>query len=590
MTMQLWQPHTPAPAEAASSTTVQVGDVTVEVGATREGLDVTVTTVADGVWVLEASGPATFRAEWRVPAVEVTGFWTPDSGAQRWLPPSWRKPKTTSLALGAPVVSLVGTSDANVCTVAVAESVSRVRLGGGLIEETGEYLFTVEHEGEAFRLRIDLSNRLFSAALADVATWWAEGQALPDMPGAARLPAYSTWYSLHQEVGEENVELQARLARELGCELIIVDDGWQTADRNRGYAYCGDWEPNLTTFPDMASHVKRVHDLGMAYMLWYAIPFVGKENGAFARFEDKLLRYADHMDAGVLDPRYPDVRAYVIDRLAQSVELWDMDGLKIDFVDWFAVEDAPPFKEGMDCAETSEGTRRLLHELDARLRRTRPDVMIEHRQPYTSPGLWPYASMVRAVDCPLSPQENRQRTVDLRLTAGPLAVHADMIMWHPAEPPEQVAVHLINVLFAVPQISVDLSAQSAAQREALEFWLGIFRHYLNTLQHGVFEPARPEIGYPLVRAYDDQTMVIARYAPVPVEVPASGWRELLIANADPDSRVILLGQEAEEVRATVHDCRGELVSATTLRLDTGTSLVTVPMGGLLRLHRRTEEE
>ena len=24
-------------------------------------------------------------------------------------------------------------------------------------------------------------------------------------------------------------------------ESIIVDDGWQTDDNNRGYAYCGDW-------------------------------------------------------------------------------------------------------------------------------------------------------------------------------------------------------------------------------------------------------------------------------------------------------------------------------------------------------------
>ncbi|WP_433249388.1 glycoside hydrolase family 36 protein [Streptosporangium sp. CA-135522] len=582
--MVLWQPHA-----LAGANSVQAGDVTIEVTGAD---DVTIAPISDGVWLVEARAEsrATILAQWRIPCVSVTAFWTPDSGAHRWVPPIWNAPKTSSLTAGAPVVCLVGTADANVCTVAAAESVSEVRFGNGAIEETGEFLFTVEHEGETLRLRLDLSDRPFSRALTDVAAWWAEGRHLPVTPAAARMPAYSTWYSMHQEVSEKSVELQARLARELGCETIIVDDGWQTADRDRGYAHCGDWEANEVAFPDMSAHVKRVRELGMAYMLWYAIPFVGRQNAAFERFSGKLLRFLDHMEAGVLDPRYPDVRAHILDRLSQAVEAWDMDGLKIDFVDRFTVPEPPAPADGMDCDEVSEGVRRLLHELDARLRRTRPDVLIEHRQPYVSPGLWPYANMIRAVDCPLSPQENRQRTVDLRLLAGPIAVHSDMILWHPTEPAEQVAVHLINALFSVPQISVDLSAQTAEQRAVIEFWLGIFRRHLATLQLGVLDPIRPEHGYPLVRAYDEQIMVIARYAPVPVEVPASGWRELLVANADPDQNVVLLGRVAGRVRASVYDCRGTLISSETPRLDAGTALVPVPMGGLLRLHRDAEEE
>ncbi|MFI6796970.1 glycoside hydrolase family 36 protein [Streptosporangium canum] len=579
--MQLWLPH----ALSGDTAEVPVGGLDVGISGAR---DIAVTHVADGVWVIDAPGAT--GAQWRVPCVSTTAFWTPDSGP-RWVPPIWSGPKTSRLAAGAPVVSLVGTGDANVCTAALDGSAGLSRFSGGLIEETGEFVFTIDHEGPALRLRLDLSAGPFSAALAGVAAWWGEGRELPQTPRAARLPAYSTWYSMHQEVSEESVELQSRLSKELGCETIIVDDGWQTADRARGYAFCGDWEPNLAAFPDISAHVKRVQGIGQAYMLWYAIPFVGKENAAFERFAGKFLRYLDHMDAGVLDPRHPDVREFLIDRLSQAVEKWDMDGLKIDFVEQFATPGGDPAPgEGTDCEEVDEGVRRLLHELDTRLRRTRPEVLIEHRQPYTHPGLWPYANMVRATDCPLSPQENRQRTVDLRLTAGPVAVHSDMILWHPSEPAEQVAVHLINALFSVPQISVDLTAQTSEQLAAIGFWLGIFRRHLETLQLGVLEPAQPEHGYPLVRAYDEQTMVIARYGPLPVEVPASGWREFLVANAAPDSRVVLLGAEPENVQATVHDCGGRLLSAATLRLEAGANLVTVPTGGLLKLHRRTEEE
>ncbi|MFP4199622.1 MAG: hypothetical protein ACLFSO_08540 [Halanaerobium sp.] len=36
------------------------------------------------------------------------------------------------------------------------------------------------------------------------------------------------------------IEKEAEQAKKFGCEAVIVDDGWQTEDSSRGYAYCGD--------------------------------------------------------------------------------------------------------------------------------------------------------------------------------------------------------------------------------------------------------------------------------------------------------------------------------------------------------------
>ncbi|GAB3754374.1 alpha-amylase family protein [Microlunatus parietis] len=173
-----------------------------------------------------------------------------------------------------------------------------------------------------------------------------------------------------------------------------------------------------------------------------------------------------------------------------------MDGLKIDFIDQFAVEDPPPAGPEADCATVTEGVDRLLAELHDRLQASGKAPIIELRQPYVSPGLWRHATMIRSGDCPLSPAHNRQRTVDLRLIAGPLAVHADMMMWPPSERPEQVAVQLINSLFAVPQISVDLTEQSPEQLAAVRFWLGFVTEHADVPQHGRFMPSRPDLVYP----------------------------------------------------------------------------------------------
>ena len=67
---------------------------------------------------------------------------------------------------------------------------------------------------------------------------------------------------------------------------VIIDDGWQTDDNRRGYAFCGDWEISERRFPDMRAHVERVHRLGMKYLVWFSVPFMGgqePEPGAVRR-------------------------------------------------------------------------------------------------------------------------------------------------------------------------------------------------------------------------------------------------------------------------------------------------------------------
>ena len=575
MTMEIWEPY--APAISGTTREIEAGGVTF-----RTTADKTVaTTVGDGIIELVLTGDGAVRAEWRLPCVDVTALWTPDTMAGRGIPAAWSAPRRVSLSRGAPIASLVGTGDVSRCTFAAAET--DVLASGGVFEETGEFRFWVQAEG-LLTLRVDMSGRHFAHCLADLTAWWLDGRTVT-IPASARKPAYSTWYSMHQDVTPASVEKQAALGKDLGLDLIIVDDGWMTQDRGRGYGHTGDWEP--LSLPDTAAHVARVHDLGVGYMLWYALPFIGRESTVWDRFQRYALAHAESLDAMIVDPRYPVVRTYLADKLCRAVEEWGMDGLKIDFVDWFDRGEAPEADAEADCATVSEGVDKLLGEIRTRITTARPNALIEFRQPYTSPGLWPHATMLRATDCPLSGLDNRQRTIDLRLAAGPVPVHADMLMWHPTEPAEQVACHLINVLFAVPQISVDLSTLTPAQREVLTFWLGVFRQYEDTLQLGGFEPSRPDLAYPLARARDERVEIVARYAALPVNA-AGTWEEFLVANADPDPVIRLTGGTGT-VTAVVHDARGRLAGEEQIDLGArGGAAINVPRGGLLRLTRLKE--
>lgn len=568
----LWEPHAPQ-ATTAALTELLAGGLTLSV---FNGV-ATYQMVEDGIVQIEAQGEGPVRIEWRIPCTNATAYWSPEGSSSRWLPAAWAKPQASTLARGNAVGSLVGTGDRNICSFAALET--ETLISAGVAEESGEFRIWVQAENQ-LTLRIDTSDRHFGRTLAGLATWWGADTAY-HVPAAARKPAYSTWYSMHQDVSPDKIEKQATLAKAIGCEVIIVDDGWMTTDRTRGYGHCGEWNP--VSLPDTAAHVKRVHDIGLEYMLWYAIPFVGWDSLVWDQFKDYALRNLEHMQAIVVDPRYPMVRHYLAERLSRAVSEWGMDGLKVDFVDWFAAPDAPEAGPDADCTDVAEGVNRLLNEVHSRITAANPEAMVEHRQPYVSHGLWPYTSMIRATDCPLSPHENRQRTTDLRMTQGPLAIHADMLMWHTEETPEQVAVHLINVLFSVPQISVALETQSPEQIATLKFWLGIFRTYEDLLQLSILEPARPELGYPMIRASHGNAVMVARYAPLPITVAESGWSTFMVANADVDNQVILSGGPSEAVLATVQNSQGREISSEMVSFEQNSLTVSVPLGGLLTL-------
>ncbi|MDH6575783.1 alpha-galactosidase [Kitasatospora sp. MAP5-34] len=531
--------------------------------------------------------PVRARVEWRLPCTGATGLWTPSTDS-RWLPPSWREPRTASLPKGAPVGSLVGSGDAALCTFAVGELVLPVSIGEGAVEETGEFTWWVEHEGPSLRLLLDLTGRHFADTVRECAGWWATLLTPAPVPPAAFEPVFCTWYALHLAMTSADVERLAALAAPLGFGALIVDDGWQTDERSRSYATTGDWQPAPVGFPDFAAHVERVQKLGLKYLLWHALPFAGDRSAAVADLAVHALTRLPQLETYVLDPRSATVRAHQVERLAGAVEKYGVDGLKIDFIDTFvraeAATDATASPEA-DCATVAEGVRKLLAELDVRLRAACPELLVEHRQDYMGPGLWPYATMVRATDCPHNAAENRTRTADLRLTAGPLAVHADPLTWHPSESPEQIAVLLLSVLFSTPQVSVDLGVQRPEQLAALRFWLTVMREHTALLQRGDLRPHRPELAYPLIEARHGRSLAFGRYAPLPAPVTGD-WDTLLLANADPDTLVRLTFDAAPgPLTVLVQDCLGATVTEGTPTVDGLELALRVPLGGLLTLRR-----
>lgn len=537
----------------------------------------------------KAGRPPVFRLVWTHPIVDVHGYWHPSAGPDKGLAVSWSPGWRSKATSSAPLGCLYSLSGRNRLTLALSDALNTVSVKAGVEEETAELLCSVSIFEEPTAplasyeatLRLDTRELPYHEAISGVGRWWAglPGYEPAPVPETARLPMYSTWYSFHQDLDPGRVEDQCSLAKDLGCEAVIVDDGWQTTSNERGYAYTGDWEPVPEKVPDMRTHVDRVHALGMKFLLWYSVPFVGVNSRAWERFSGMLLREDGRLGAGVLDPRFPEVREFLIGTYEAALTEWDLDGFKLDFVDSFGSSEQ--LGGDRDYDGVPEAVDRLLEEAIRRLRGIKPDVMVEFRQSYVGPLMRKYGNMFRAMDCPSDAVENRMHTVDVRLLCGDTAAHSDMLMWHPDDPVESAALQLVNVLFGVPQISVLLDEIPPEYTEMLRFWLAFWREHRDVFLDGTLEPRRPEATYPVVLARTGEKLVAALYAEAVASLRGELPPTLILVNGTLGGGVVLeLDRAAGSREIEVRDCRGRVVRTESVEWTEGLHKLEVPAAGV----------
>lgn len=543
--------------------------------------------------------PPQLTLSWTHPVVDICGRWNPGVGANRGLVPNWTRGYVSKSTSGAPVTALYNYQGRNRLTFAFSDALNPVVIQAGVVEETAEFACSVTLFSEESSpissyqatLRLDTRDLTYAQCLNEVQEWWASlpGYEPAPVPETARLPMYSTWYSFHQHIDPDAIVEQCQIAKELGCEAVIVDDGWQTDNNDRGYAYCGDWEPEPSKVSDMREFVSRVHDLGMKFILWYSVPFVGRYSKAWNRFAGKLME-SHHPDWRVLDPRFPEVREYLIGTYERAVREWDLDGFKLDFVDSFNLDEKSrnSYGGGRDFDSLPEAVDCLLKDALCRLRQLKPDIMVEFRQSYIGPLMRTYGNMFRAGDCPNDSLGNRIRTLDIRLLCGSTAVHSDMLMWNSAEPVESAAMQFINILFSVPQVSVRLNELPDDHFEMVRFWLGFWREHRDVLLGGKLNPRHPEAGYASVVASGPGKQIAVVYSSPVVELDEPLADKCIVVNGSLDNYVVMnLKRDHGPVNVQVVDCRGRQVRQESLILQHGLNRLDIPPAGaayILSLH------
>ncbi|MBM7829921.1 alpha-galactosidase [Agromyces cerinus] len=470
-----------------------------------------------------------------LPLGDAAGYWNPGLSGGRGLPADWAGRDAFSAVRSAPIGALYD-----------ADGSSRLAFGFDCLVHEGELQYGVSEEEKTFVVRLPIEGRL--AELESGLDLVVVGEAMPyarairavseavraDLPvrpasSASREPVYSTWYAHSQRISEQVIEADVAVAAELGCRSVFIDDGWQRFGDGRWYAGCGDWVPDPVKFPDLAALSGRLHAQGLDVVLWIAPLLLGEQSEAFDRLHRFAPHYSEALRTRVLDPRHPEVRASLIETCARLVRDYDLDGLKIDFLNSAMVYAGEPSTG--DIADVGEAMTLLLRGVADAVDLERPGALIEFRQPYVSPAVASYADVVRADDCPADAVQNRRSILDLRLLANGQIVHADPIMWDPTAPSDAPVRQLFGAFFGVPQISMPLVSLPAAHRAEVAAVLRVWRELRDVLLDGEITAGLPIDGYQTAAARLGDTLLVVAYGASILDLDLDGVRRLVVLNA-----------------------------------------------------------
>ena len=147
---------------------------------------------------------------------------------------------------------------------------------------------------------------------------------------------YNSWEGCMFDFDQKRLLDLAKRAKNLGCELFVLDDGWFGA-RNDDKAGLGDYNVNTKKLPQgMAGLSARIKNLGMEFGLWFEPESVNEDSDLYRAHPDWALTDGHPTVTGrhqlLLDLTKQEVRDYIVENVSRILDTsaltyvkWDMN-------------------------------------------------------------------------------------------------------------------------------------------------------------------------------------------------------------------------------------------------------------------------
>ena len=151
--------------------------------------------------------------------------------------------------------------------------------------------------------------------------------------GRSRPVLYNDWEGCMFDFNHSKLVKLAKEARDLGCELFVLDDGW-FGKRNDDFAGLGDYNVNKKKLSrGLDGLANKVRSMGMEFGLWFEPESVNMDSNLYRTHPDWALTDSFEPILGrhqlLLDLTKPEVRDYIVQQVCAT-----LDSAPITYVKW----------------------------------------------------------------------------------------------------------------------------------------------------------------------------------------------------------------------------------------------------------------
>lgn len=146
---------------------------------------------------------------------------------------------------------------------------------------------------------------------------------------------YNSWYATTFHVNEEHQYELAKVAKEIGVELFMMDDGWFKG-RIDDHAGLGDWTVDRNKFPNgLNGLIDKVNELGLDFGIWVEPEMVNPNSDLYRAHPDWIIHFPNRERSvyryqSVLNLAREDVYQYLLGALSDLLSQHNIKYMKWD--------------------------------------------------------------------------------------------------------------------------------------------------------------------------------------------------------------------------------------------------------------------
>ncbi len=146
----------------------------------------------------------------------------------------------------------------------------------------------------------------------------------------------NNWEATGMDFDGEKIFSFAKKAKELGMEMLVMDDGW-FGDRNSDRSGLGDWQVNEEKLGGTLTQlIDRINGIGMKFGIWYEPEMISRDSNLYRAHPEWCLHVPGREKSiaryqYVLDYSRQDVRDYIFGEMYKVLSVNNVDYLKWDF-------------------------------------------------------------------------------------------------------------------------------------------------------------------------------------------------------------------------------------------------------------------